>query len=222
MLPACDADRHLDKVPSVSWCWKASCGSGWRSSGRTSMPTVAWSRDSLHSYGGQHLLDHPQAQWEPEVKPNRVGDDLRWKSVAFVADGLVHAAGLKPEVTGQNFHDIIGPESQKRRETCCRDTCDQADDAGSPTLTVRRAFCGPADHNKRLRVKSPPRFWFGCLPEMDHRDRLLQGRGRLQAAGQPCSETNHFPNTPHGPSGIDFNCAFGALPSCWVDVIIIL
>ena len=39
----------------------------------------------------QHLLDQPQAQRKPEVQPDRMGDDLRRKAVAFVADGLAHA-----------------------------------------------------------------------------------------------------------------------------------
>jgi len=39
----------------------------------------------------QHLLNQPQAQWEPEIEPYRVRDDLGWKAMAFVADGLGHA-----------------------------------------------------------------------------------------------------------------------------------
>jgi hypothetical protein len=31
----------------------------------------------------QHFLKLAQAQIEPEVEPNRVGDDLRWKAVAL-------------------------------------------------------------------------------------------------------------------------------------------
>jgi len=39
----------------------------------------------------QHLLNQPQAQRKPEVQPDRMGDDLRRKAMAFVADGLGHA-----------------------------------------------------------------------------------------------------------------------------------
>ncbi len=51
----------------------------------------------------QHLLNQPQAQWEPEVQPNRMGDDLRWKAMVLVADGLAHAGrstrpALMPEL----------------------------------------------------------------------------------------------------------------------------
>ncbi len=51
----------------------------------------------------QHLLDQPQAQWEPEIEPDSVSDDLRWERVALVADGLAHASrsirlALTPEL----------------------------------------------------------------------------------------------------------------------------
>lgn len=45
----------------------------------------------------QHFLHLPQAQIEPEVEPNRVGDDLGWKAVALVADvRRVHCCQLWP------------------------------------------------------------------------------------------------------------------------------
>lgn len=34
----------------------------------------------------QHFLDQPQAQREPEIQPNRMRDDLRWKAVVLVTD----------------------------------------------------------------------------------------------------------------------------------------
>jgi hypothetical protein len=40
----------------------------------------------------QHLLDQLQAQRKPEVQPHSMGDDLGWKAVTFVADGLDHAS----------------------------------------------------------------------------------------------------------------------------------
>jgi hypothetical protein len=44
----------------------------------------------------QHLLNQAQAEWEPEIEPDRMGDDLGWKPVAFVADGLAHAGPSTP------------------------------------------------------------------------------------------------------------------------------
>ena len=35
--------------------------------------------------GGQHLLDHSQAQREAEIQPDRVADDLGWKAVTGVS-----------------------------------------------------------------------------------------------------------------------------------------
>jgi len=35
----------------------------------------------------QHFLDEAQAEWEPEIEPDGVGDDLRWEAMALVADG---------------------------------------------------------------------------------------------------------------------------------------
>src|SRR5882762_11412703 len=34
--------------------------------------------------GGQHLLDHAQAQREPKIQPDRVADDLSWVAMAGV------------------------------------------------------------------------------------------------------------------------------------------
>ena len=36
----------------------------------------------------QKILDIPIAQREPEVEPDSMSDDVRWKSVAGVGDGL--------------------------------------------------------------------------------------------------------------------------------------
>jgi hypothetical protein len=37
----------------------------------------------------QKILDIPIAQREPEVEPDSMSDDVRWKSVAGVGDGLL-------------------------------------------------------------------------------------------------------------------------------------
>jgi len=31
--------------------------------------------------------DHPRAQREPKIQPDRTGDDLRWKAVVLLAEG---------------------------------------------------------------------------------------------------------------------------------------
>jgi hypothetical protein len=43
----------------------------------------------------QHFPDQPQTQWEPEIKPHGLGNDLRWKTVLLVADGRrLHGVAL--------------------------------------------------------------------------------------------------------------------------------
>jgi len=44
----------------------------------------------------QHLLNQQPAQRKPEIQPDGMGDDLRWKPMAFVADGLAQAGTSKP------------------------------------------------------------------------------------------------------------------------------
>ena len=40
----------------------------------------------------QHLLNQPQAQREPKVQPDRMGDDLWWEAMALVANGFGYAS----------------------------------------------------------------------------------------------------------------------------------
>ena len=47
--------------------------------------------------------DQPQAQGEPEVKPDRMGDDLGRKTVALVADRIGQAAALKSQASDQKL-----------------------------------------------------------------------------------------------------------------------
>lgn len=32
----------------------------------------------------QQILNHPQAERKPEIQPNVMGDNFRWKSVAMI------------------------------------------------------------------------------------------------------------------------------------------
>jgi len=55
-------------------------------------------------------LDQSQAQWKPNVQPDRMGDDLGWEPAAFEADGLDHAipstrlAFSRVDVTSSSCH----------------------------------------------------------------------------------------------------------------------
>jgi len=54
----------------------------------------------------QHLLDQREAQWESEIEPDGMSDDLRREAVAPVADRLVHASGRKAEALTESYRDI--------------------------------------------------------------------------------------------------------------------
>src|SRR3712207_4018099 len=45
--------------------------------------TVSW-LTTMPRAGGQHLLDHAQAEREAEIQPDGVADDLGWKAVAGI------------------------------------------------------------------------------------------------------------------------------------------
>jgi hypothetical protein len=49
----------------------------------------------LNSTGGEHLLDHPQAQGKPEIQPLGVADHFSWEAVA----GIARMIGLPPPLT---------------------------------------------------------------------------------------------------------------------------
>jgi hypothetical protein len=38
----------------------------------------------LDAASRQHLLDHPQAQWEPEIQPDRVADEFGGEAIASI------------------------------------------------------------------------------------------------------------------------------------------
>jgi len=44
---------------------------------------------NYHPLLSQNILDHPQAEWKPELQPDSVGDDFRWISVAMIERGFV-------------------------------------------------------------------------------------------------------------------------------------
>ncbi len=50
----------------------------------------------------KHFFNQTQAQWKPEIQPHGMGDDLRWETMAFVADGRqghtpsLHQRALSP------------------------------------------------------------------------------------------------------------------------------
>ena len=61
--------------------------------------------------GGQHLLDHPQAQREAEIQPDRVADDLGRKAVTGISvrsERLVRAGYPLPPAMATDARQVDG------------------------------------------------------------------------------------------------------------------
>ena len=91
VLFAGNRDRDLVKVPNIS----AARPFALNASGVLRPELCRPAPDSLVRHDDaalqQHFLGQSQAQWEPEVQLDRMGNDLGWETVTFVADGLDHA-----------------------------------------------------------------------------------------------------------------------------------
>jgi len=88
-----NVDHHFVEMPDIVATW----GFALQAAGEVGAEFHRPSPDRLvreHDPAlRQHLLDQAQAQRETEVEPDRMGDDLWWKTVALIADGLIdHAA----------------------------------------------------------------------------------------------------------------------------------
>jgi hypothetical protein len=96
VLLASDGDRDFVEVPDVAAAWRLAPEAA--SVRRPELQSPAPDRLIRNEDAAleQHLLDQAQAQRKPEVQPHRMGDDLRWKAMAFVADGLAHASPSTP------------------------------------------------------------------------------------------------------------------------------
>ena len=103
VFPAGDADNYFIQMPNVSRAWRlmAEAPGILRSELLTPAPDRLIGDDDATLE--QHLLDEPEAQRKPEVQPNSMGDDLGRKAVALVADGLGHAAAIRPQAADQEL-----------------------------------------------------------------------------------------------------------------------
>lgn len=107
MLLASDADHNLIKMPFVSGCGQTPADPIGKALAELERPLPHRLVADQDTAGGQHLLHHAQAQWKSDIEPNRVGDDLGWKAMTFVANELDEASqstrlALAPELTGQH------------------------------------------------------------------------------------------------------------------------
>ena len=91
-----DRDHDLVEVPDVAAAWRLAPEAASVRRPELQRPAADRLIGDDDAALEQHLLDQPQAQRKPEVQPDRMGDDLRRKAMAFVADGLAHAGPSTP------------------------------------------------------------------------------------------------------------------------------
>ena len=96
VLLAGNGDHDLVQVPDVAAAWRLAPEAASVSRPELQRPPADGLIGDEDAALEQHLLDQPQAQRKPEVQPDRMGDDLRRKAMAFVADGLAHAGPSTP------------------------------------------------------------------------------------------------------------------------------
>jgi len=82
---------HPRYIPSQHWSWRFDLIIlGGRHTGTDSRRFFVWpqlpSRESLTL--GEHIFDIAKAERKPEIQPDGVLDDCRWKSVAGIGDFL--------------------------------------------------------------------------------------------------------------------------------------
>jgi hypothetical protein len=94
VLPAGKGDHHLIEMPAVAGPRSASADEIGIFPAKLLGPTTNRLVTDLNSTGGEHLLDHPQAQWKAEIEPDREADYLGRGTVASVKRGarLLHTA----------------------------------------------------------------------------------------------------------------------------------
>src|ERR687890_1972451 len=96
VLSACNADRDLVQMPLVSGCRQTPADLGGKALAELQRPLPHCLVADQDAAGGEHLLDHAQAQGEPEVQPHGMPDHLSWKAVAGVTrmTGVFHPAHM--------------------------------------------------------------------------------------------------------------------------------
>ena len=104
VLLARDRDRNLIQVPDVAAAWRLAPEAPSVSRPELQRPSADGLVRDEDAALEQHLLNQPQAQREPEVQPDRMGDDLWWEAMALVADRLAHVSqstrlAVMPELT---------------------------------------------------------------------------------------------------------------------------
>ena len=85
MLLAGDADRNLIQVPFVTGCGQMPADLIGKALAKFQRPLPHSLMTDQDPAGREHLLDHAQTQWKPEVQPDGVADHFSREAVASIA-----------------------------------------------------------------------------------------------------------------------------------------
>jgi hypothetical protein len=85
MLLASDADHNLFEMPFVARGRKTAANLVCKALPELQRPLLHYLLADQDPSGREHLLDHPQAQWKPEVQPDSMANHFSWEAVAGVA-----------------------------------------------------------------------------------------------------------------------------------------
>lgn len=89
VFPATDHHDHLVQMPDIIQTWRFPT----RASGIVRAEFLCPASDCLIGNDSaalqQHFLDQTQAQWKPEIQPDRMGDHSGRKMMALVANWLL-------------------------------------------------------------------------------------------------------------------------------------
>jgi hypothetical protein len=109
MLLAADADDDLVEMSFVSWCGQTPADLVGKALAEFHRPLPHCLMADQDTAGGQHLLDHAQAQGEPEVQPNRVADDFSWEATTGITrvTGVLHPSPMR--ASGHLSVKLTGP-----------------------------------------------------------------------------------------------------------------
>jgi hypothetical protein len=96
MLLAADADDDLIEMSFVSWCGQTPADLVGKALAEFQRPLPHCLMADQDTAGGQHLLDHAQAQGEPEVQPTRVADNFSWEAMTGITrvTGVLHPSPM--------------------------------------------------------------------------------------------------------------------------------
>ena len=97
MLLAGDFHRHLIEVPLILGAGQPPSDPIGERLAELEGPSLHSRMDDNDAASSQHLLGHAQAEWEAEIQPNCIADDLGWKAAASMvgANGRGHPVRLR-------------------------------------------------------------------------------------------------------------------------------